>query len=160
LRPPHALRVTEPPERFAALLQALAAAGLRAGWLDLAAPTPFPDGLATLAALATLDQAAALGALRAVAVAGGRSLALKALRGAPVWRDLLREHFQGCALVLVAGAAAAGAPVPPPGLAALISAGEGWRVEPAGDAASRQYDTAGLLAQLRRPHPWDPPAAG
>jgi hypothetical protein len=151
LRPPHALRVAEPPERFAPLLQALAAAGLRAGWLDLAPPAPVPAGL---------ERAAALGALRAVAVGGGRSLALKALRGAPVWRDLLREHFQGCALVLVAGEAAAGANVPPPGLAALISQGEGWKVEPPGDAASRHYDTPGLLALLRRPHPWDPPASG
>ncbi len=152
MRAPHALRVAEPPERFAALFQALAAAGLRAGWLDwleTAAPAPLP---------ARLERAASLGVLRAVAVGGGRSVALKPLRGAPVWRDLLREHFQGCALVLVTGGAAAGATVPLPELAALIPSGEGWRVEPPGDAAARHLDTPALLALLRRPHPWAPPA--
>jgi hypothetical protein len=143
VKAPHLLRVDEDPERFAALLAALAAAGLRAGWLELAPPRP---------AAASLETAVTLGALRAVAAGGGRSLALKRLRGGPVLRDLLREHFLGCALVLVRAAPAAVAPLAP--VPTLSPAGDGWRVAPPGDAAAQQYDTPGLLAALRRPRPW------
>jgi hypothetical protein len=167
VRPPHLLRVEEGPERFAALLAALAAAGLRAGWLELRPPEP---------AAASLETAAALGARRAVAAGGGRSLALKRLRGEPVLRDLLREHFPGCALVLVRGAAApdaaavaTAAAVPLASMPALFPAGDGWRIALPGhaghagdigharhadDGAVQHHDTAGLLAALRRPRPW------
>jgi hypothetical protein len=150
LRQPHLLYVEEGPERFAPLLAALAAAGLRAGWLELGPAEP---------AAASLESAAALGARRAVAAGGGRSVAVKALRGEPVLRDLLREHFPGCALVLVRvrGAeppAPAGVPVAP--APALFPSGDGWRIARAGDAAAQQFDTPGLLAALRRPRPWDP----
>ena len=148
MRAPHLLRVDEDPERFAALLAALAAAGLRAGWLELEPPPPPPPRPAP----ASLETAVTLGALRAVAAGGGRSLALKRLRGGPVLRDLLREHFLGCALVLVRAAPAAAAPLAP--VPALAPAGDGWRVAPPGDAAAQQYDTPGLLAALRRPRPW------
>jgi len=149
LSPPHLLRVEEGPERFAPLLAAIAAAGLRAGWLELGAAEP---------AAASLESAAALGARRAVAAGGGRSVALKPLRGEPVLRDLLREHFPGCALVLVrvGGAeppAPAGVPLAP--APALFPSGDGWRVARAGDAAAQQFDTPGLLAALRKPRPWD-----
>jgi hypothetical protein len=146
-KPPHLLRVDAGPERFAPLLAAIAAAGLRAGWLELRRPEP---------AAASLEAAAALGARRAVAAGGGRSVAVKPLRGEPVLRDLVREHFPGCALVLVSGAPAA-AGTPP--LPALSPDADGWRVAPPGGAAARLYDTAGLVAMLRRPHPWGPPAA-
>ena len=158
MRPPHLLRVEDGPERFAALLAALAAADLRAGWLELRPPEP---------AAASLETAAALGARRAVAAGGGRSLAVKALRGEPVLRDLLREHFTGCALVLVR-AAPGPAAVPLASIPALSPAGEGWRVALPGDAAGdpadsaghgagiavQDHDTASLLATLRRPRPW------
>lgn len=149
MSPPHLLRVEEGPERFAPLLAAIAAAGLRAGWLELGAAEP---------AAASLESAAALGARRAVAAGGGRSVALKPLRGEPVLRDLLREHFPGCALVLVrvGGAeppAPAGVPLAP--APALFPSGDGWRVARAGDAAAQQFDTPGLLAALRKPRPWD-----
>ncbi len=136
MREPHLLAVDEGPERFAELLAALRAAGLRAGWLELGAsgaPVP-PD----------LSAAAAAGALRAVAAGGGRTVAVKALRGAPVLRDLLREHFRGCALVLVRGEVAA------PHLALV---GDSWTVAPPGEAA-RRYTTGELVAALRRPRPW------
>src|SRR5436309_2065242 len=102
LRRAHLLRIDEGPERFAALVAALAAAGMRAGWLDLAGERgespPAPGDL---------EAAAAAGVLRAVAVGrgprGGRSIAVKPLKGEPVLADLLREHFRGCALVLVRG---------------------------------------------------------
>ena len=149
MRQPHLLRVDEGPERFAALLAALAAAGLRAGWLELGAAEP---------AAASLESAAALGARRAVAAGGGRSVAVKVLRGEPVLRDLLREHFPGCALVLVrvhGGEALAPEGVPLAPAPALFPSGDGWRITRAGDAAAQQFDTPGLLAALRRPRPWD-----
>lgn len=139
MREPHLLRVEEGPESFAALIEAARAAGLRAGWLELARPRPLP---------VALEAAAAAGALRAVAVGEGRSAAVKPMRGEPVLRDLLREHFRGCALVLVSGEVSA------PRLAAV---GDGWLVAVPGEAA-RAYDTESLVAELRRPHPW--PAQG
>jgi hypothetical protein len=135
---PHLLSVDEGPEAFAALVAALAAAGMRAGWLDLAAASPLPPDLET---------AAAAGVLRAVAAGGGRSLAIKPLKGAPVLGDLLREHFRGCALVLVRGDAAG------PEIPRLAPAVGAWTVTPPGGAA-RVYAPAELVAELRRPRPW------
>jgi hypothetical protein len=135
VKTPHLLRVDQGPDRFALLIDAARTLGLRIGWLDLgAAPAPPAD----------LESAASLGVLRAVAVGEGRAVAVKPLRGAPVLRDLLREHFQGCALVLVRG------PVDAPPLA---PDGEGWRVEPSGVAALR-YSSEQLATALRKPHPW------
>jgi hypothetical protein len=158
MKAPHLLRVEEGPERFAPLFAALAAAGLRAGWLELRQPEAAER---SEPAAASLEAAAALGARRAVAAGGGRSVAWKALRGEPVLRDLLREHFLGCALVLVlargalAPAAATAAAVPLAEVPALFPAGDdGWRIARAGDAAVHHYDTSGLVAALRRPRPW------
>jgi hypothetical protein len=156
LKSPHLLGVAEGPERFAPLLAALRAAGLRVGWLELRPAWQPAQELARQEAQppaspgcpASLETAAALGVQRAVAAGGGHSLALKPLRGEPVLRDLVREHFLGCTLVLVHGA-------PPASLPALSPAGDGWRVSSAaGDTAPQQLDTPGLLAALRRPHPW------
>jgi hypothetical protein len=143
---PHLLRVDGPPERYAPLFAAARAEGLRLGWLDLAASSPAP----LPAPLAPLDNAAGLGALRAVSVAGDRSVAVKPLKGAPVLRDLLREHFRGCVLVLVRGEGLS------PDLASLQEGGEGWAVTAPGEAA-RAFTSTGLAAALRRPRPWGPP---
>ncbi len=147
MRAPHLLRVTQEPARFAPLFAALAAAGLRCGGLErrrAGAPPP------------SLEAAAALGAARAVAAADGRSVAVKALRGAPVLRDLLREHFAGCALVLVAAAGGDGEQPAGPLAAApeLQAEGERWRVILPTPAAAEHLDTPHLLARLRRPRPW------
>lgn len=136
MKSPHLLRVEEGPERFAGLVEAARALGLRVGWLDLATAAPPVDGL---------EAAAGLGVLRAVSVGAGRSVAVKPLRGRPVLRDLLREHFQGCALVLVRGEVEA---------PRLSPGEEGWEVAPGGGAA-RRYDSEGLAAALRKPRPWD-----
>jgi hypothetical protein len=146
LKAPHLLRVAEGPESFAALIAAITAAGLRAGWLELRQPEP---------AAASLEAAAALGARRAVAAGGGRSLAWKSLRGEPVLRDLLREHFLGCVLVLVSGAGTAAVPLA--AIPALSPAGDGWRVAPTGDAAAQHYQTSELVGALRRSRPWGSP---
>lgn len=136
MKAPHLLRVEEGPEPFAPLIEAARALGLRVGWLDLGGATaPVPD---------PLGGAAGLGVLRAVAVGEGRAVAVKPMRGAPVLKDLLREHFRGCALVLVRGAV--DAPL-------LTVDADNWTVA-LRETAKRLYATADLAAALRKPHPW------
>jgi hypothetical protein len=158
-RAPHLLAVVEPAARFAPLVQALAAAGMRTGWLELRPPEAMAPSLA--AAVAT-------GVGRAVAVGGSHSMAVKAMAGAPVLRDLLREHFAGCAVVLVLVSGSSAAAMPPddwemPLLAPDDGDSDAWAVKSAaGDPsvdAVRHLDTAGLVARLRRPHPWSKPAS-
>jgi hypothetical protein len=140
----HLLRYDGGPEGLAPLLAAAAREGLRVGWLDLTpdeAPAPVPAGLGA---------AAAAGAFRSVAVGAGRTVALKRSAGPPVVCDLLREHFLGCALVVVRGAPEAAGLA---GSAALEVAEEGYRVRPPGEAA-RAFAADALAARLRRPRPW------
>jgi hypothetical protein len=133
---PHLLRVDEEPVRFAPLIESARALGLRIGWLELGVTSvPVPQDLAS---------AADLGVLRAAAVGERRTVAVKPLRGAPVLKDLLREHFQGCALVLIRGEVEA---------PSLRIEGDAWIVAPPG-AASRKYKAEDLAAALRKPHPW------
>jgi len=137
MKVPHLLRVEGDPAQFAPLIEAVRSLGLRIGWLDLdGASSPIPEALGV---------AAGLGTLRAVSVGEGRSVAVKPIRGAPVLKDLLREHFQGCALVLIRGEVEA---------PTLRSEGEAWIVTPPG-AAFRRYTVTELAAALRKPHPWD-----
>ncbi|HEX3557027.1 MAG TPA: hypothetical protein VIA62_27705 [Thermoanaerobaculia bacterium] len=139
MKSPHLLRVTTPPDRFAPLIAAARTLDLRVGWLDLGpGPAPIPP------TLPALDMAADLGVLRAVAVGEGRAVSVKPLRGQPVLKDLLREHFLGCALVLVRGEVDA---------PALEPEEDGWRLLLAGNA-SRRLTTADLAESLRKPHPW------
>ena len=140
MKSPHLLRVAAPPDRFAPLIAAARALGLRIGWLDLGDPGSRPEPLPP-----ALGTAADLGFLRAVAVGEGRAVSVKPLRGQPVLKDLLREHFLGCALVLVRGDVDAPALEP--------DEGEAWRLAlPAN--ASRRLTTAALAESLRKPHPW------
>jgi hypothetical protein len=137
MRTPHLLRVEEEPSRFAPLIEAARALDLRIGWLELGAdPRPVPESLET---------AASLGVLRAVAVDQGRTITVKPLRGKPVLRDVLREYFQGCALVLVRGGEIAA-----PSLKVEV---DHWMVTPVG-AALRRFSVEGLAAALRKPEPW------
>lgn len=131
----HLLRVAAAAHEFTEVIAAARALTLRVGWLELAAPAPLPESLV---------DAASAGALRAVAVGGGRSLALKPMRGAPVLEDVLREHFPGCALVLVQGDL---------DLPLLARAGDGWTVRR--DDESRRYSTEQLARALRRPGAFD-----
>jgi hypothetical protein len=128
--------VDEFPASFAPLIEAARTLGLRIGWLELGGKAhPVPPAL---------ELAAGLGVLRAVEVGDGRSVAVKPMRGAPVLQDLLREHFRGCALVLVHGEVDA---------PSLRSENGGWIVRPRG-AASRRYETEELALALRKPRPW------
>ena len=133
---PVLLAVAEGATSYAPLLAGLVAAGERFGWLDLdAAPAPPPAGL---------EAAAAAGALRAVAVGGGRVMAVKPVRGAVVLDDLLRQHFLGCRLGLVRGGE---------DLVRLAAGEDGWRLTaPAGRVV--RLSTAELVAKLRRPGFW------
>ncbi|MCB1036411.1 MAG: hypothetical protein KDD47_21475 [Acidobacteria bacterium] len=134
MKTPHLLQVALDPDAYGDLFRAAAEAGLRIGWLEYSSPVPPPD----------LGAAARLGALRAVAVGEEGSLSVKPRRGLPVLRDLLREHFRGCALVLVRGAVDA---------PCLESEGAGWRLV-AGTREPRSLTTEQLVAALRRPSPW------
>lgn len=134
MKAPHLLRVEDAPDRFVSLVETARAEGLRVGWLELAEVSPVPE---------VLEAAAGLGVLRAVSVGGSRTVAVKPLRGAPVLKDVLREHFLGCAVVLVRGEE----DVP-----CLRPDGEGWVMEVPGQAA-QPLTTEQLLAKLRSPLP-------
>jgi hypothetical protein len=141
----HLLRVTRGAEAFESLIDAARDAGERVGWLELAPPSRWPE---------ELEAAAGRGVLRAVAVGGGRSVAVKPMRGEPMLRDLLREHFRGCALVLLRGEPRDAASLAAP---RLEPHGESWAVRCEG-GPERLLTTDQLLAALRRPHPWGRPA--
>ena len=141
------LRVDLPVVEFEKLIAALRQAGWRVGWLELGeraaeSPSPVPDGLAS---------AADRGVLRAVAVAGDRTVVVKPLSGAPVLRDLLREHFRGCRLVLVRTAEGA---VEAP---SLTPTDGGYRLLRR-DGVALDLDAGALAARLRRPRPWGDPS--
>lgn len=149
----HLLRYGGDPGALAPLAEAAAAEGLRVGWLEV-------SGDAAAEVPAGLDAAFSAGAFRSVAVGEGRSVAVKRRSGPPVLSDLLREHFLGCALVVVR-APAPGAPdeggarlAGELAEAAALEAVDGvYRVSAPGEAA-RTFDPAELAARLRRPRPW------
>lgn len=133
---PHLLRVIAPASAYRSLAEAMRVAGMRLGWLDRAGAAVVPPAL---------QEAERLGSLRAVAVGDGRSVAVKPIAGAPVLRDLVREHFLGCQLVLCRGGAEE--------MPRLEPAGEDWMLELPG-GRTRRRSTAELVADLRRPSPW------
>ncbi len=139
----HLLRVERPVVEFESLIAAMRHEGERAGWLELPgeAAGPLPE---------SLTAAADAGVLRAVAAGGGRSVAVKPMLGPPVLRDLLREHFRGCRLVLILGEIEA--PL-------LEPDGEGWIVRKADGSATR-WTTEKLIAALRKPRPFDKSSSG
>jgi hypothetical protein len=141
----HLLRYEGQPAALEALFAAVRAEGLRAGWLQVD-PERREEG--------PVGDAVEAGAFRAAAVAPGRVASVKRVAGPPVLRDLLREHFLGCALVVVRPGGAgqdlqadlAEAPI-------LEPVGESLRVRPPGQAAL-DLSPAQVAARLRRPHPW------
>ena len=91
-----------------------------------------------------LEEAATTGVLRAVAVADGRVVSVKPVRGAVVLEDLMREHFRGCLLVLVRGGE---------DLVRLRADGDCWQLRTPAGAALRRSTTE-LLDSLGRPSFW------
>jgi len=144
----HVLRTHAGAEEVAGLVAAVRAEGLRVGWLDLTLKLE-------PAALGPLEQVTRSGAVRAVALGAGRSVAVKPVAGPPVLRDVLREHFVGCALVLIRDVAAPGAQsaLDVRDLPLLEVAGDGWRVV-SGDGGALDLETSELATRLRRPSPW------
>jgi hypothetical protein len=141
----HALRVTAGSEAFGPLLAAVEHAGERAGWLELpgsGAGGAESSGSRLLGdAAESIDLVLQTGAWKVVAVSDRASVAVKRLRGPAVLRDLLREHFRGCRLVLVRGDIA---------LPALRPRADGWELESlAGE--TRLLSTADLIRSLRAP---------
>jgi hypothetical protein len=132
VKAPALVAVDQPAAAFATLFAAAAERGERLGWLELGAADELPAPLAA---------AAAAGAAKAVAVSAGGSLAWKRRRGAPVLRDLLREHFLGCLAVLVRGGA---------GWPRLAIAAPGFRFE-LGEGRARELAAPDLVAELARP---------
>jgi len=149
----HAVRVEEDAEAFRVLFAKLEAAGERAGWLAIEAPAL--DSMtaggervaATPSAAMPLPGEAPAPVIeslpwKTVEVGVRRSVAVKTRRGPPVLRDLLREHFRGCRVVLVRGAVS---------LPLLRRRDDDWEL--AGlDGAARRLSTDQLLAALRAPH--------
>lgn len=130
---PRLVQVSSTAGDFASLFKAANEAGVRIGWLDL---------IATPAVVPELSPAAEAGALRAVSVSGSRVLSLKTLAGAPVLRDVIREHFTGCRLLLIRGELDAPLLSPDRG---------GWLVRPLG-GDDKVFSTEELLSALRRPN--------
>jgi len=134
----HLLRVAEEASVYEPLVRAAAAAGLRVGWLELPAPSPPPPELR-----AALDA----GSDRAVTVGESWTLAARPRKGPARMRELMRQQFLGCTLVLVRGEA--DAPL-------LAPAGDGgWRVTIA-SGKDRRYGVDQLVAALREPRPFAP----
>lgn len=131
MKTPHLLSVEDGPEQYLDLITAARELGLRVGWLD------WTDTPVAAAAPGDLPRAAAGGVLRAVAVGPDGTVAVKPRSGPPVLRDVLREHFLGCRLVLVRGAM--------PETPALTRDGESYRL---GDLRLAAPE---LAERLRRP---------
>jgi hypothetical protein len=134
----HLLRVADEAHVYEPLLRAAAEAGLRVGWLELQAPPQPPE---------VLRAALGAGGDRAVAVGEGWTVTARPRKGASRLRELMRQQFLGCTLVLVHGEADA------PTLAAV---GEGaWHVAIPG-GAERRLTLEQLVAALREPRPFAP----
>lgn len=132
----HLLSVEGQADAYLELIEALRADGGRVGWLDLGgAQVP-----------ASLTAASGAGVLRAVAVDDRVTVTAKRRKGAVVMKDLLREYFVGCSVVLVRGGE---------GLPHLSTADGGWRLEVPG-APAKDLDTTKLVAALRKPRPLGP----
>lgn len=145
---PHVLVVEDDPADFTAIFDAARQEGLRIGWLRWAPRSTdgSTDETAAGSVPPDLEAAAASGVLRAVAVAPGRTISVKPRRGDAVLRDVLREHFRGCALVLVRTAH------PVDGAECLRARGEEFSI---GDGVSAPvHSAAALVGRLRRPRPW------
>ena len=130
----HLLRVEADAKSFEGLVSAVRDDGGRVGWLELGDADP-PWSLAG---------PTGAGVARAVAAGARHTISVKPRSGAPVLRDLVREHFLGCRVVLIRGEIDA---------PALTVDGETW-TGVRGDAA-KSYSVEELVRALRAPRPFD-----
>ncbi len=129
----HVLRTTGDAADFRALFASSSALGVRVGWLDLdteAGPPP------------QLEEVAELGVFRVVGVTAKRVVTVKPMHGATVLKDLLREYFVGCRLVVIRGELDA------PELLAIPS---GYRVR-FEDGDEKDFSSDALARALLKPH--------
>lgn len=146
-QPLHLLRVDQTMLEFAQLVAALRQDGRRVGWLEWS-PGVRSNGSAVEKTPVPVLEAAEAGVLRAVTVAPDHTVAVKPRRGAPILRDIVREHFRGCNLLLVH--TTDDLPIP-----RLEKTEKGWRiVPPDAEGPGREWSTEDLVAALRRPHPF------
>ena len=132
MKAPALVAVDQDPEKFASLFEAARERGVRIGWLDLTSDVAPP---------LELSAATGAGAAKAVSARAGCTQVVKPTKGAPVLRDLLREHFLGCAIVFVRGHS---------GRPRLALEGHGARLELSAER-SRHLPFDELLTELLRP---------
>jgi len=130
----HRLSVEGGAEHFESLVKSARDAGIRIGWLEFGSAT-VPEPLAS---------ASAAGVFRTVQVDEAVTISVKNRKGPPVIRDLLREHFQGCSLILVSGGEAP---------AALRRDNDRWIVS-ALDGTESTFTTDELVTALRKARPF------
>ncbi len=94
MKAPRIILVEGTLEQYSEMVQKESAAGRRVGWLDMNAATALPE---------RFDRAGSIGVFRAVEVGATATLSCKPRKGSVVLKDLLREHFLGCSVVLVRG---------------------------------------------------------
>lgn len=134
----HLLRFQGSPDEVEPLVAAARELGLAIGWLDEA----------EVGVEGPLSAAAATGMLRAVSVGRDCAVVVKPRRGPAVLRDLLREHFRGCALVLVRGPSEGALARDLEGVPTLVKQDGSFTV------ANRGWSPESLAAALRRARPF------
>ena len=130
----HLLQIDDAPSRFEPLVRAVTEAGMRVGWLDFRVAET-SDALAA---------ASATGVFRAVAVGDTETVSAKSRIGPAVTKDLIREYFQGCSVVLISGRETA---------ASLHRRDDEWAVSSPG-GKEKVFTTEGLVAALSRVRPF------
>jgi hypothetical protein len=130
----HLLQIEDAPSRFEPLVRAVSKAGMRVGWLDFRS-IETPDALAA---------ASATGVFRAVSVGESSTVSVKSRIGPAVTKDLIREYFQGCSVVLISGRETA---------VSLHRRDDQWAVSSPG-GEEEVFTTERLVAALRRVRPF------
>jgi hypothetical protein len=130
----HLLQIEDAPSRFEPLVRAVSKAGMRVGWLDFRA-IETPDALAA---------ASETGVFRAVSVGESSTVSVKSRIGPAVTKDLIREYFQGCSVVLISGRETA---------VSLHRRDDQWAVSSPG-GEEEVFTTERLVAALRRVRPF------
>ena len=132
----HLLRVdpNSAIEDFRSLIDAVRADDGRVGWLRWQPDERVDD-----------EGPSTTGLLRHVEVDAAGSVARKPRTGPAVLRDVVREHFRGCRVVLVAGEASGELAALP----WLTASDDGYRID--SNESARELGVEDLMSRLRRP---------